>query len=62
MSVEDLTNCLRAMVSIKDPLSMSKEEKKILLIEHLIIQLPMKKSVSVYNKLDLKELQRSPSV
>ena len=56
MSVEDLTNCLRAMVSIKDPLSMSKEEKKNLIDRTPYVSATHEEMGIVYNKLS-KEIQ-----
>ena len=56
MSVEDLTNCLRAMVSIKDPLSMSKEEKKNLIDRTPYVSATHEEMGIVYNKLS-KEIK-----
>ena len=56
MSVEDLTNCLRAMVSIKDPLSMSEGEKKNLVDRTPYFSATHEEMGIVYNKLS-KELK-----
>ena len=56
MSVEDLTNCLRAMVSIKDPLSMSEGEKKNLVDRTPYFSATHEEMGIVYNKLS-KEIK-----
>ena len=56
MSVEDLTNCLRAMVSIKDPLSLSEGEKKNLIDRTPYVSATHEEMGIVYNKLS-KEIK-----
>ena len=56
MGIEDLTNCLRAMVSIKDPLSMSDGEKKNLIDRLPYVSATHEEMGIVYNKLS-KEIQ-----
>ena len=56
MSIVDLTNCLRAMVSIKDPLSMSHDEKKNLIDRTPYVSATHEEMGIVYNKLS-KEIQ-----
>ena len=56
MSIEDLTNCLRAMVSIKDPLSMSEGEKKNLIDRTPYVSATHEEMGIVYNKLS-KEIK-----
>ena len=51
MGIEDLTNCLRAMISIQDPLSMSKEEKKNLIDRTPYVSATHEEMGIVYNKL-----------
>ena len=56
MSIAELTNCLRAMVSIQDPLSMSHEEKKNLIDRTPYVSATHEEMGIVYNKLS-KEIQ-----
>ena len=56
MTIVDLTNCLRAMVSIKDPLSMSHDEKKNLIDRTPYVSATHEEMGIVYNKLS-KELK-----
>ena len=56
MGIEDLTNCLRAMISIQDPLSMSKEEKKNLIDRTPYVSATHEEMGIVYNKLS-KEIK-----
>ena len=56
MGIEDLTNCLRAMVSIQDPLSMSHEEKKNLIDRTPYVSATHEEMGIVYNKLS-KEIK-----
>ena len=56
MSVIELTNCLRAMISIQDPLSMSREEKKNLIDRTPYVSATHEEMGIVYNKLS-KEIK-----
>ena len=56
MSVIELTNCLRAMISIQDPLSMSREEKKNLVDRTPYLSATHEEMGIVYNKLS-KEIK-----
>jgi hypothetical protein len=56
MSVIELTNCLRAMISIQDPLSMSREEEKNLIDRTPYVSATHEEMGIVYNKLS-KEIK-----
>ena len=56
MSVIELTSCLRAMISIQDPLSMSREEKKNLIDRTPYVYATHEEMGKVYNKLS-KEIK-----
>lgn len=56
MSIVELTNCLRAMVSIQDPLSMSDEDRKYLIDREPWVSATHEEMDIVYNNLS-KEIK-----
>ena len=56
MGIQELSNCLRAMVSIQDPLSMSHDEKKNLIDRTPYVSATHEEMGIVYNKLS-KEIK-----
>ena len=56
MTIVDLTNCLRAMISIQDPLSMSDEDRKYLIDREPYVSATHEEMSIVYNKLS-KEIK-----
>ena len=56
MGIQELSNCLRAMVSIQDPLSMSDEDRKYLIDREPYVSATHEEMSIVYNKLS-KEIK-----